>query len=161
MLGKKLSVPFSQQDTQEISQPGRQNWLVSQPPEKWAATKPKNDNFLHRTSKWAWPKSSNRPFSGGEGGGTLSQTSKWAWQKASISTFSGGGGHQVPGGIEFTYPRQNMLPMLQNIITSKTSPSTAKNWPASSSKHLQLCQPPRFLWGTDKARNRFVECPCL
>ena len=29
---------------------------------------------------------------------------------------------------------------------------------ASSSKHLQLCQPARFLWGTDKVRNRFVEC---
>ena len=31
VAGKTLSVPFSQQDTQEISQPGRQNWLVSQP----------------------------------------------------------------------------------------------------------------------------------
>ena len=48
----------------------------------------------------------------------------------------GGGGEQVPGGIEFTFPHQNMFPMLQNIITSKTSLSTAKNWPASSSKHL-------------------------
>ena len=31
VAGKTLSVPFSQQDTQEISQPARQNWLVSQP----------------------------------------------------------------------------------------------------------------------------------
>ena len=31
VAGKKVAVPFSQQDTQEISQSGRYNWLVSQP----------------------------------------------------------------------------------------------------------------------------------
>ena len=57
------------------------------------------------------------------------------------------------------FPHQPMLEMLGNIINSKTNPSAVTDFPASWSEHLLFCQPARFLWGTDKVRNRFVECP--
>ena len=109
--------------------------VVSQQAAKWAASKQKNDNFLHRMSKWAWQKASNPPFSGGSGGG------------GNPRYFS-------------TFPHQPMLQMLENIINSETNPSAVTNFPASSSEHVLFCQPARFLWGTDKVRNRFVGCPC-
>ena len=56
------------------------------------------------------------------------------------------------------FPHQATLEMLENIIDSKTNPSALTKLPVSSSEHLLFRQPARFLWGTDKVRNRFVVC---
>ena len=53
----------------------------------------------------------------------------------------------------------NLLFKVFPIINSKTNRSAVTNFPVSSSEHLLFCQPARFLWGTDKVRNRFVGCP--
>ena len=91
----------------------------------------------------------------------LHRTSKWAWQKGLKSTLQWGRG--VGGGIHLTFLSfltvQPILQMLENIINSKTNPSAATHFPASSAEQLLFCQPERFLWGTDKVRNRFVGCP--
>ena len=72
------------------------------------------------------------------------------------STQSGGGGCQP----YFTnFPHRAMLQIVESIINSKTKPSEARNFPATSSEHLLLCQAARFLCATDKVRNRFVRCP--
>ena len=73
------------------------------------------------------------------------------------STLQWGGGGVPPYFSEF--PHQAGLEMLENVINSKKNPKAVTNFPASSSEHLLFCQPARFLWGTDKARNRFVGCP--
>ena len=75
--------------------------------------------------------------------------------------FSKGGGGGVRGEQTYfsKFPHQAMLEMLENIINSKTNPSALTKFPASSSEHLLFCQPARFLWGTDKVKNRFVVCP--
>ena len=57
------------------------------------------------------------------------------------------------------FPYQARLETLENVINSKTNNSAVTNFPASSSEHSLFCQPARFLWGTDKVRNRFVGCP--
>ena len=49
----------------------------------------------------------------------------------------------------------------RKVSNSQPKPLTIRNFPASSLEHLIFCQPARFLWGTDKVRNRFVGCPCL
>ena len=61
----------------------------------------------------------------------------------------------------FKFPHQSMLGMLENIINSKTNSSVVANFPTSSLEYLLFCQPARFLWGTDKVRNRFVGCPWI
>ena len=48
----------------------------------------------------------------------------------------------------------------RKVSNSQPKPLTIRNFPASSLEHLIFCQPARFLWGTDKVRNRFVGCPC-
>ena len=77
-------------------------------------------------------------------------TSKWAWQKASNRPFSGEG--RTVHLTFLSFPTKL-------CINSKTKPSAVTNFPASSSEILLFCQPARFLWGTDKVRNRFVGCP--
>ena len=47
----------------------------------------------------------------------------------------------------------------RKVSNSQPKPLTIRNFPASSLEHLIFCQPARFLWGTDKVRNRFVGCP--
>ena len=49
----------------------------------------------------------------------------------------------------------------RKVSNSQPKPLTIRNFPASSLEHLIFCQPARFLWGTDKVRNRFVGCPCV
>ena len=49
----------------------------------------------------------------------------------------------------------------RKVSNSQPKPLTIRNFPASSLEHLIFCQPARFLWGTDKVRNRFVGCSCL
>ena len=95
---------------------------------------------------------------------------KFVWfpsQQAEKRQFStlyvkmGGGGG---GGKQLTFqsfPTKPRLQMLENIINTKTNPPAVTNFPASSSEHPLFCQPGRFLWGTDKVRNRFVGCPCI
>ena len=70
----------------------------------------------------------------------------------------GGGGGERLGDSTFLF-KVSPPNLLVNIIYSKTNPSAVTNFPASSSEHLLFCQPARFLWGTDKVRNRFVGCP--
>ena len=75
----------------------------------------------------------------------------------------GGEGGGIPPYIIKVFPttKQARLEMLKNIINSKTEPSAVTHFPASSSELLLFYQPARFLWGTDKERNRFVGCPCI
>ena len=47
----------------------------------------------------------------------------------------------------------------RKVSNSQPKPLTIRNFPASSLEHLIFCQPARFLWGTDRVRNRFVGCP--
>ena len=49
----------------------------------------------------------------------------------------------------------------RKVSNSQPKPLTIRNFPASSLEHLIFCQPARFLWGTDKVRNRFVGCPWI
>ena len=51
--------------------------------------------------------------------------------------------------------------MLEKVSNSQPKPLSIINFPASVSEHLYFCQPARFLWGTDKVRNRFVGCPWI
>ena len=62
------------------------------------------------------------------------------------SVWGGGGGVVfIPLYFsKFSHPAR--LEMLENV---------------SSSEHPLFCQPARFLWGTDKVRNRFVGCPWI
>ena len=48
----------------------------------------------------------------------------------------------------------------RKVNNSQPKPLTIRNFPAILMEHLIFCQPARFLWGTDKVRNRFVGCPC-
>ena len=57
----------------------------------------------------------------------------------SVGERGGGGGGDPPYFSNF--PHQAKLQMLENIIHSKTNPSTATNFPARSSEHLLFCQP--------------------
>ena len=47
----------------------------------------------------------------------------------------------------------------RKVNNSQPKPLTIRNFPAILMEHLIFCQPARFLWGTDKVRNRFVGCP--
>ena len=47
----------------------------------------------------------------------------------------------------------------RKVSNSQPKPLTIRNFPASSLEHLIFCQPARFLWGTDRVRNRFFGCP--
>ena len=49
----------------------------------------------------------------------------------------------------------------RKVNNSQPKPLTIRNVPAILMEHLIFCQPARFLWGTDKVRNRFVGCPCV
>ena len=64
VAGKTLSVPFSQQDTQEISQPGRQNWLVSQPADQIYFPARNSARFQIPRSKTTEQKRQNRDKTG-------------------------------------------------------------------------------------------------
>ena len=131
IAGKNYLFLFVSKTHKKFPSQEEKKWLVSQLAAKWAASKQNNDNFIQSTSTWAWPKGSNRAFSAGGGGPTY---------------FS-------------NFPHQATLEMLENIINSKTNPSALTKLPASSSEHLLFCQPARFLWGTNKVRNRFLVCP--
>ena len=64
-----------------------------------------------------------------------------------------------PQSSEFLQPVR--IEVLEKVSNSQEKPLSIINFPASSWKHLHFCQPARFLWGTDNARNRFVGCPCM
>ena len=51
------------------------------------------------------------------------------------------------------------LEMLEKVSNLQPKPQAMRIFPASSAEHLIFCQPARLLWGKDKVRNRFVECP--
>ena len=64
---------------------------------------------------------------------------------------------QLDKSSEFLQPAR--VEMLEKVSNSQPKPLSITNFAASSSGHVYFCQPARFLWGTDKVRNRFVGCP--
>ena len=56
------------------------------------------------------------------------------------------------------FPQSARLGMLEKVSNSQPKPLAIRNCPAISWEHLIFYQRARFLWGTDKVRNRFY-CP--
>ena len=75
-------------------------------------------------------------------------------RRTTIDPSVGGGGLNLVFLTKLCFQCYKTSSLLRRVLQQQ------KICSATSSKHLQLCQPARFLWGTDKVRNRFVECPC-
>ena len=65
---------------------------------------------------------------------------------------------QLDKSSEFLRPGR--VKMLEKVSNSQPKSLSIINFQASSSEHLYFSKPARFLWGTDKVRNRFVGSPC-
>ena len=142
VAGKTLPVPFSQQDTQEISQPGRKNWLVSQPADQIYFPATNSARFQIPRSKTTRTKATkpgqNRFFSAS----AITLTSRrmfvtTLWEREGVSFFFFISRISRPQSSEFLQPAR--VEMLEKVSNSQAKPLSITKFPS------QLIETPVFL----------------
>ena len=143
VAGKTLSVPFSQQDTQEISQPARYNWLVSQPADQIYFPARNSARFQIPRSKTTEQKRQNRDKTG------FFRKRNHSYQPSYVCDYSLGEGRgsfffnlffyffSRLQSSEFLQPAR--VEMLEKVSNSQAKPLSITKFPS------QLIETPVFL----------------
>ena len=142
VAGKTLCVPFSQQDTQEISQPARLNWLVSQPADQIYFPARNSMRFQIPRSKTTEQKRQNRDKTGFFSASAITLTRRrmfvtTLWEREGVLFFFNFFYFSRPQSSEFLQPAR--VEMLEKVSNSQAKPLSKTKFPS------QLIEKPVFL----------------